>query len=187
MSASEKTSKELSESDALETDPEVRLSSQSDEGDASTDTAVVTKETEPMGGRLSQVLFQEIQGDGSKNGEESERLSTTSSSVSVRTLAGHAAKSLPSTSSSSISSSTSSPSGRAKMSVFGPGSKALLPPPSSSSPPPVPVQTVKIHRARKTMNRPPPTQMRCIESPIVPVNPTDPTTSFATDSDTGQC
>ncbi|XP_036808530.1 histone-lysine N-methyltransferase EHMT2 isoform X5 [Oncorhynchus mykiss] len=184
MSASEKTSKELSESDALETDPEVRLSSQSDEGDASTDTAVVTKETEPMGGRLSQALFQEIQGDGSKNGEESERLSTTSSSVSVRTLAGHAAKSLPSTSSSSISSSTSSPSGRAKMSVFGPGSKALLPPPSSSSPPPVPVQTVKIHRARKTMNRPPPTQMRCIESPIVPVNPTDPTTSFATDSDT---
>ncbi|XP_064839968.1 histone-lysine N-methyltransferase EHMT2-like isoform X3 [Oncorhynchus masou masou] len=184
MSASEKTSKELSESDALETDPEVRLSSQSDEGDASTDTTVVTKETEPMGGRLSQALFQEIQGDGLKNGEESERLSTTSSSVSVRTLAGHAAKSLPSTSSSSISSSTSSPSGRAKMSVFGPGSKALLPPPSSSSPPPVPVQTVKIHRARKTMNRPPPTQMRCIESPIVPVNPTDPTTSFATDSDT---
>ncbi|XP_024297578.1 histone-lysine N-methyltransferase EHMT2 isoform X3 [Oncorhynchus tshawytscha] len=184
MSASEKTSKELSESDALETDPEVRLSSQSDEGDASTDTAVVTKETEPMGGRLSQALFQEIQGDGSKNGEESERLSTTSSSVSVRTLAGHAAKSLPSTSSSSISSSTSSPSGKAKMSVFGPGSKALLPPPSSSSLPPVPVQTVKIHRARKTMNRPPPTQMRCIESPIVPVNPTDPTTSFATDSET---
>ncbi|XP_070969928.1 histone-lysine N-methyltransferase EHMT2-like isoform X4 [Oncorhynchus clarkii lewisi] len=188
MSAYEKTSKELSESDALETDPEVRLSSQSGEGDASTDTAVVTKETEPMGGRLSQALFQEIQGDGSKNGEESERLSTTSSSVSVRTLAGHAAKSLPSTSSSSISSSTStsSPSGRAKMSVFGPGSKALLPPPSSSSPPPVPVQTVKIHRARKTMNRPPPTQMRCIESPIVPVNPTDPTTSFATDSDTAK-
>ncbi|XP_023831961.1 histone-lysine N-methyltransferase EHMT2 isoform X1 [Salvelinus sp. IW2-2015] len=184
MSASEKTSKELSESDALEPDPEVRLSSQSDEGDASTNTAVVTKETEPMGGRLSQSLFQEIQGDGSKDGEESERLSTTSSSVSVRTLAGHAAKSLPSTSSSSISSSTSSPSGRAKMSVFGPGSKALLPPPSSSSPPPVPGQTVKIHRARKTMNRPPPTQMRCIESPIVPVNPTDPTTSFATDSDT---
>uniref|UniRef100_A0A8C8EVL1 Euchromatic histone-lysine N-methyltransferase 2 n=1 Tax=Oncorhynchus tshawytscha TaxID=74940 RepID=A0A8C8EVL1_ONCTS len=137
-----------------------------------------------MGGRLSQALFQEIQGDGSKNGEESERLSTTSSSVSVRTLAGHAAKSLPSTSSSSISSSTSSPSGKAKMSVFGPGSKALLPPPSSSSLPPVPVQTVKIHRARKTMNRPPPTQMRCIESPIVPVNPTDPTTSFATDSET---
>ncbi|KAM9419945.1 histone-lysine N-methyltransferase EHMT2-like isoform 3-T3 [Salvelinus alpinus] len=186
MSASEKTSKELSESDALEPDPEVRLSSQSDEGDASTNTAVVTKETEPMGGRLSQSLFQEIQGNGSKDGEESERLSTTSSSVSVRTLAGHAAKSLPSTSSSSISSSTSSPSGRAKMSVFGPGSKALLPPPSSSSPPPVPGQTVKIHRARKTMNRPPPTQMRCIESPIVPVNPTDPTTSFATDSDTAK-
>uniref|UniRef100_A0A4W5N6E0 Euchromatic histone-lysine N-methyltransferase 2 n=1 Tax=Hucho hucho TaxID=62062 RepID=A0A4W5N6E0_9TELE len=118
------------------------------------DTAVVTKETEPMGGRLSQSLFQEIQRDRSKNGEESERLSTTSSS------------SLPSTSSSSISSSTStsSPSGRAKMSVFGPGSKALLPPPSSSSP--VPGQTVKIHRARKTMNRPPPTQVSLLRRSV---------------------
>uniref|UniRef100_A0A8C7UJK6 Euchromatic histone-lysine N-methyltransferase 2 n=1 Tax=Oncorhynchus mykiss TaxID=8022 RepID=A0A8C7UJK6_ONCMY len=75
--------------------------------------------------------------------------------------------SLPSTSSSSISSSTSSPSGRAKMSVFGPGSKALLPPPSSSSPPPVPVQTVKIHRARKTMNRPPPTQVSLLRRWLV--------------------
>ncbi|XP_041758916.2 histone-lysine N-methyltransferase EHMT2 isoform X1 [Coregonus clupeaformis] len=186
MSASEKTTKELSESDALETDPEVRLSSQLDEGDASTDTGVVTKETLPMGGMLSQSQLHEIQRDGSKNGEESEQPSTTSSSVSGRTLTGHAPKTLLSTSSSSLSSSTStsSPSGRAKMSVFGPGSKALLPPPSSSSPPPVPGQTVKIHRARKTMNRPPPTQMRCIESAIVLVNPTDPTTSFATDSDT---
>ncbi|CAB1321098.1 unnamed protein product [Coregonus sp. 'balchen'] len=151
---------ELSESDALETDPEVRLSSQLDEGDASTDTGVVTKETLPMGGMLSQSQLHEIQRDGSKNGEESEQPSTTSSSVSGRTLTGHAPKTLLSTSSSSLSSSTStsSPSGRAKMSVFGPGSKALLPPPSSSSPPPVPGQTVKIHRARKTMNRPPPTQ-----------------------------
>ncbi|KAK6323603.1 hypothetical protein J4Q44_G00059420 [Coregonus suidteri] len=189
MSASEKITKELSESDALETDPKVRLSSQSDEGDTSTATAVITMETEPMGGMLSQSLFQEIQGDGSKNGEESEQLSTTSSSVSGRNLAGHAAKTLPSTSSSL--SSTSSPSGRAKMSVFGPGSKALpphpsssSPHPSSSSPPPVTGQTAKIHRARKTMNRPPPTQVRCIESPIVPVNPTDPTTSFTTESDT---
>ncbi|CDQ87876.1 unnamed protein product [Oncorhynchus mykiss] len=110
------------------------------------------------------MLFQEIQGDGSKNGEESERLSTTSSSVSSRNLAGHAAKTLPSTSSSL--SSTSSPPGRAKMSVFGPGSKALpphpsssSPHPSSSSPHPSSPQTAKIHRARKTMNRPPPTQV----------------------------
>uniref|UniRef100_A0A8C7M9T2 Euchromatic histone-lysine N-methyltransferase 2 n=1 Tax=Oncorhynchus kisutch TaxID=8019 RepID=A0A8C7M9T2_ONCKI len=55
------------------------------------------------------------------------------------------------------------------MSVFGPGSKALLPPPSSSSPPPVPVQTVKIHRARKTMNRPPPTQVSLLRRLLVVV------------------
>ncbi|XP_070996083.1 histone-lysine N-methyltransferase EHMT2-like isoform X1 [Oncorhynchus clarkii lewisi] len=182
MSAAEKMTTEFSENDASETVPKVRDSSQPDEGDASTATAVVTKDTEPMGG----MLFQEIQGDGSKNGEESERLSTTSSSVSSRNLAGHAAKTLPSTSSSLSSTSTSSPPGRAKMSVFGPGSKALPPHPSSSSPHPSSSspQTAKIHRARKTMNRPPPTQVRCIESPIVPVNPTDPTTSFTTDSDT---
>uniref|UniRef100_A0A8C8HIJ5 Euchromatic histone-lysine N-methyltransferase 2 n=1 Tax=Oncorhynchus tshawytscha TaxID=74940 RepID=A0A8C8HIJ5_ONCTS len=127
-------------------------------------TAVVTKDTEPMGGMLSQSLFQEIQGDGSKNGEESERLSTTSSST------------LPSTSSSLSSTTTSSPPGRAKMSVFGPGSKALPPHPSSSSPHPSSSsphpsssspQTAKIHRARKTMNRPPPTQVSLLRRWLV--------------------
>uniref|UniRef100_A0A8K9X2Z6 Euchromatic histone-lysine N-methyltransferase 2 n=1 Tax=Oncorhynchus mykiss TaxID=8022 RepID=A0A8K9X2Z6_ONCMY len=58
------------------------------------------------------------------------------------------AKTLPSTSSSL--SSTSSPPGRAKMSVFGPGSK-----------------TAKIHRARKTMNRPPPTQVSLLRRWLV--------------------
>ncbi|KAI1902395.1 hypothetical protein AGOR_G00044320 [Albula goreensis] len=34
------------------------------------------------------------------------------------------------------------------------------------------------------MNRPPPTQVRCVESPIVPVQPTEPLTCSALDSDT---
>uniref|UniRef100_A0A674AVA7 Euchromatic histone-lysine N-methyltransferase 2 n=1 Tax=Salmo trutta TaxID=8032 RepID=A0A674AVA7_SALTR len=86
------------------------------------------------------------------------------------------AKTLPSTSSSLSSTSTSSPPGRAKMSVFGPGSKALPPHPSSSSPHPSSSsphpsssspQTAKIHRARKTMNRPPPTQVSLLRRWLV--------------------
>uniref|UniRef100_A0A8C7PGX5 Euchromatic histone-lysine N-methyltransferase 2 n=1 Tax=Oncorhynchus mykiss TaxID=8022 RepID=A0A8C7PGX5_ONCMY len=62
------------------------------------------------------------------------------------------------------------------MSVFGPGSKALPPHPSSSSPHPSSSsphpsssspQTAKIHRARKTMNRPPPTQVSLLRRWLV--------------------
>ncbi|XP_010898486.2 histone-lysine N-methyltransferase EHMT2 isoform X3 [Esox lucius] len=182
MSASEKTTKEASESDALETNLEVRLSSQSDDGPERPATPVVTKDTEPM---LSQPV-QQIPKDGLKNREETERLATTSSSVSGRALTGHAAKSLPHTSSPSLSppsTSASSPSGRAKMSVSGPGSKPHMSPLSPSSSHPIPGQAVKIHRARKTMNRPPPTQVRCIESAIVPVIPTEATATFTTDAE----
>uniref|UniRef100_A0A8C5FSZ0 Euchromatic histone-lysine N-methyltransferase 2 n=1 Tax=Gadus morhua TaxID=8049 RepID=A0A8C5FSZ0_GADMO len=107
--------------------------------------------------------------------------SSTSSSFPSTSFASSFSSSFPTTSSSSPSTSfsssfptSSSPSasfssspGRAKMSVSGPGtSKSTLPPapPSSSSsssssslavsgPPP------KVHRARKTMNRPPPAQV----------------------------
>lgn len=88
---------------------------------------------------------------------------------------GYAAKSLPSTSVSSLSSSPStsitlSP-GRAKMSVSGPASSKPLPPPThfsvsscgtASSSPSVSPAPHKIHRARKTMNRPPPGQVRLL-------------------------
>ncbi|XP_072530335.1 histone-lysine N-methyltransferase EHMT2 isoform X2 [Salminus brasiliensis] len=75
------------------------------------------------------------------------------------------------TSEKAATSSSSKPyavSGRAKMSVCGPGSKnpatsssTLSSPSSSSAPPP------KVHRARKTMNRPPLTQVRSVESSAV--------------------
>uniref|UniRef100_A0A6Q2YM74 Euchromatic histone-lysine N-methyltransferase 2 n=1 Tax=Esox lucius TaxID=8010 RepID=A0A6Q2YM74_ESOLU len=73
----------------------------------------------------------------------------------------------PHTSSPSLSppsTSASSPSGRAKMSVSGPGSKPHMSPLSPSSSHPIPGQAVKIHRARKTMNRPPPTQVSLLKT-----------------------
>uniref|UniRef100_A0AAR2KG61 Euchromatic histone-lysine N-methyltransferase 2 n=1 Tax=Pygocentrus nattereri TaxID=42514 RepID=A0AAR2KG61_PYGNA len=83
-----------------------------------------------------------------KDEQAAEKPATSSSS--------HASKPVPPTSPSSVS-------GRAKMSVCGPGSKnpapsssSLSSPSSSSSSNPPP----KVHRARKTMNRPPLTQVR---------------------------
>ncbi|XP_054879672.1 histone-lysine N-methyltransferase EHMT2 isoform X4 [Poeciliopsis prolifica] len=86
---------------------------------------------------------------------------------------GHAAKSISSMSPSPYTSSPLSP-GRAKMSVSGPStSKANFPPaPSaSSSPSPSAPSTPsaspgphKIHRARKTMNRPPPAQVSHVDA-----------------------
>ncbi|KAJ7999937.1 hypothetical protein DPEC_G00199580 [Dallia pectoralis] len=184
MSASEKTTKESSETGALETNLEVRLSRQSDDGSKSPATTVVTRDNEPVGETLPQPVQQILKVD-LQNRKENERLATTST-VSGRGHTGHAAKTLPPMSSPSLSppsTSASTPSGRAKMSVSGPGSKPHLSPLSSSSSHPVPVQTVKIHRARKTMNRPPPTQVRCIESAIVPVRPTEHSPVFTTDAE----
>ncbi|XP_041933228.1 histone-lysine N-methyltransferase EHMT2 isoform X1 [Alosa sapidissima] len=101
---------------------------------------------------------------------------------------GNAAKTLTST--TSYCSSSPSPN-TANMSSSALGSKTLPPSSSSSSsssssigtspvvnPPP------KIHRARKTMSKAPPTQVRCIEAAIVPVAPEEPLTSLASDLDT---
>uniref|UniRef100_A0A671QFJ9 Histone-lysine N-methyltransferase EHMT2-like n=1 Tax=Sinocyclocheilus anshuiensis TaxID=1608454 RepID=A0A671QFJ9_9TELE len=104
--------------------------------------------------------------------------------TSTKSFLGSAGKSAsPSTSSLSL---LSSASGRAKMSVCGPSSKTT---PSSSSslsssssalssagPP------VKVHRARKTMNRPPFPQMKSVES-IVAATPEKPVSSAKTDAD----
>ncbi|KAG5843052.1 hypothetical protein ANANG_G00184400 [Anguilla anguilla] len=146
-----------------------RDTNQSDAGELCDATVTVSKETEPMGGVLSLVK------EAAKGGEDGGKSGAAGPAAS-KGLSGHAAKTLPASSSTTSSSSSSSTS-RAKMSVSGPGSKPL---PSSSSttssstPPPTaaPPQP-KIHRARKTMNRPPPTQVRCLESPIVPVQPTE--------------
>uniref|UniRef100_A0A8C9W1B9 Euchromatic histone-lysine N-methyltransferase 2 n=1 Tax=Scleropages formosus TaxID=113540 RepID=A0A8C9W1B9_SCLFO len=74
-------------------------------------------------------------------------------------LTGHAAKTLP-------TSSSSSP-GRAKMSMSGQAGKPTPPSftaSSTSSATPQP----KVHRARKTMNRPPPTQVNLSEPTCLP-------------------
>ncbi|XP_056876820.1 histone-lysine N-methyltransferase EHMT2 isoform X3 [Takifugu flavidus] len=107
-------------------------------------------------------------------GQEGDKLSPAST---LNKPPGYAAKSLPSTSSSSLSSSptsiTLSP-GRAKMSLSGPaGSKPIPPSPFSTSScgtaspsPSVSPAPHKIHRARKTMNRPPPGQMSHVVAPL---------------------
>ncbi|XP_019119876.1 histone-lysine N-methyltransferase EHMT2 isoform X7 [Larimichthys crocea] len=131
-----------------------------------------------MGGMSSMLSSQQPGKDAS--GENGEKWSPASSPK--KPAAGHAAKSLPSMSSPSTSSpSTSSvlSPGRAKMSVSGPGSSKSVPAPgpssssssssssatASSAPSSAPP---KIHRARKTMNRPPPGQMSHIEGPVTP-------------------
>ncbi|KAL1255010.1 hypothetical protein QQF64_013071 [Cirrhinus molitorella] len=104
--------------------------------------------------------------------------------TSAKTFAGNAGKSA----SPSTSSLSSSVSGRAKMSVCGPGSKTALSSSSSSSlssssalssasPP------AKVHRARKTMNRPPFPQIKSVES-IAAATPEKPASSAKTDTDT---
>ncbi|KAF5894567.1 histone-lysine N-methyltransferase EHMT2-like, partial [Clarias magur] len=86
-----------------------------------------------------------------------------------KSLAGHAAKSLPPSSPSSVF-------GRAKMSVSGPSSKTPVSPspPSTSGPPP------KVHRARKTMNRPPISQVRSVQTAVTNEKPKP---SIAVDTD----
>ncbi|TMS18641.1 Histone-lysine N-methyltransferase EHMT2 [Larimichthys crocea] len=145
---------------------------------AASTSAAVAKKTEPMGGMSSMLSSQQPGKDAS--GENGEKWSPASSPK--KPAAGHAAKSLPSMSSPSTSSpSTSSvlSPGRAKMSVSGPGSSKSVPAPgpssssssssssatASSAPSSAPT---KIHRARKTMNRPPPGQISHIEGPVTP-------------------
>ncbi|KAK3526459.1 hypothetical protein QTP70_027719, partial [Hemibagrus guttatus] len=95
-----------------------------------------------------------------------DKQSAEKATTSGKSLAGHAAKSLPPSSPSSVF-------GRAKMSVCGPTSKTpvspspsiMSSPPSTSSPPP------KVHRARKTMNRPPISQVRTVQATVTPEKP----------------
>ncbi|XP_062265391.1 histone-lysine N-methyltransferase EHMT2 isoform X1 [Platichthys flesus] len=187
MSASETTTKEPPEGNASETPAESLAGpSQVKEDNAASTTAAVTTRTEHMGGLLSTMSSQLQSKDASLN----------------KPAAGHAAKSLLSTSSSSLSSSPSTSSalspGRAKMSVSGPGSsKSVLPPapsPSSSSSsssssatasssPSVSPAPNKIHRARKTMNRPAPGQISHGEAPAASVTHSGSSTCLPSDSE----
>ncbi|XP_056597168.1 histone-lysine N-methyltransferase EHMT2 isoform X1 [Triplophysa dalaica] len=103
--------------------------------------------------------------------------------TSSKALTGNSVKSP-----SSVISSPSSASGRAKMSVCGPSSKTA---PSSSVPSSSTVLSAatpppKIHRARKTMNRPPFPQMKSIESTILASTSEKLLNSSKTDTDTGK-
>nr|XP_046272928.1 histone-lysine N-methyltransferase EHMT2 isoform X2 [Scatophagus argus] len=158
--------------------------SQVKKDNAASTSAAVAKKTEPTDGVASVLSSQQPGKDTSRAGEEGEKWSPAASPT--KPAAGHAAKSLPSMSSLSSSPSTSSTlsPGRAKMSVSGPGSSksALAPAPSSSSSsssattsssPSVSPAPHKIHRARKTMNRPPPGQMSHVEAPVTPSGSSD--------------
>ncbi|KAM9340007.1 histone-lysine N-methyltransferase EHMT2 [Symphorus nematophorus] len=180
MSASETTTtKEPPEGNDSETAAESLAGpSQVKEDNAASTSAAGAKKTEPMGGMPSMLSGK----DASRAGEEGEKQSPTSSPN--KPAAGHAAKSLPSMSTSSLSSSPSTSStlspGRAKMSISGPGSSKSVPAPSpspssssssssssatASSSPSVSPAPPKIHRARKTMNRPPIGQMSHVDAP----------------------
>ncbi|XP_008279349.1 histone-lysine N-methyltransferase EHMT2 isoform X2 [Stegastes partitus] len=181
MSASETTTKERSEKHVSKTPAEsLAGQSQKKEDNAAATTSAAADQTESMGSIPSMLSSQQPGKDGSRAGEEGEKRSSAASTPN-KTAAGHSVKSLSSMSSSALSSSPSTSSalspGRAKMSVSGPGSsKSVLPlaPSSSSSSsataasssPSVSPAPPKIHRARKTMNRPPPAQMSHVEAPV---------------------
>ncbi|XP_030596898.1 histone-lysine N-methyltransferase EHMT2 isoform X2 [Archocentrus centrarchus] len=201
MSASETTTKEHHENDESETSTEsVAGSSQIKEDNAASTSSAASYKTEPMGVMSSLLSSQQPGKDASTVAvEEGEQWSRASSPQNKPAAAGHTANALLSASSSSLSpspstSSTLSP-GRAKMSVSGPGSsKSVLPPgpPSSSSSssttaassPSVSPAPPKIHRARKTMNRPPPGQLSQIEAPFASVTPPGSSASISSHSET---
>ncbi|XP_041867898.1 histone-lysine N-methyltransferase EHMT2 isoform X2 [Melanotaenia boesemani] len=197
MSASQTTTKEHLEKDEAETPTEsLAGSAQGREDNAAFTASAAANKTEPMGGVLS-VSSQQPGKEVSRSAEDRDRWSPASSPLN-KPAAGHAAKSISSTSSSSLSSSpstsTSLSPGRAKMSVSGPASsKSIFPPaPSSSSSssatasssPSVSPGPPKIHRARKTMNRPPPGQMSHIEVPATSATPSGSSAFFSSNSET---
>ncbi|XP_029023352.1 histone-lysine N-methyltransferase EHMT2 isoform X2 [Betta splendens] len=139
-----------------------------------------------MGGMSSMMSNLQPGKESIRAGEEGEKSSPATSPN--KPAPGHAAKSIPSMSSSVLASSPSTSStlspGRAKMSVSGPGSSksVLQPAPSScSSSPSVSPAPPKIHRARKTMNRPPLGQISHVDAPGTSSGPC---TSFSSDSET---
>ncbi|XP_061838603.1 histone-lysine N-methyltransferase EHMT2 [Nerophis lumbriciformis] len=147
--------------------------SQVKQDDADNTMTAVARKTEPFSSVQPVLSAQPLGRDAPKDGEDGEKWPPESSPLNKP---GHAAKSLQMSSSSLLSSPSTSLTlspGRAKMSVSGPvSSKPVLPSaPSSSSSPSLLSESPKIHRARKTMNRPPPAQMSQIQTPSAPMPP----------------
>ncbi|XP_061598179.1 histone-lysine N-methyltransferase EHMT2 isoform X2 [Cololabis saira] len=193
MSASQTTTKDHPKNDDTEipTESIAGPSQVKEDNVAFTTSAADANKVHPMDGATSSVPLQ-------KPGKEDEDKRSFTPSPSNKPAAGHAVKSISSSSLSSLSSSPSTSSslspGRAKMSVSGPtNSKSSFPPaPSSSSfssaaassSPSVSPGPPKIHRARKTMNRPPPGQLRNIKAPGASVTPSGSSPCLSLDSET---
>ncbi|XP_014865303.1 PREDICTED: histone-lysine N-methyltransferase EHMT2 isoform X3 [Poecilia mexicana] len=165
MSAPQTTTKEAPDRD----DPETPTESVAAPSDVKEEPKV-----------LSPLTSRKLEEGLSDAADDGETWSPPPSPPLSKPAAGHAAKSISSMSPSAYTSSPLSP-GRAKMSVSGPStSKANLPPaPSaSSSPSPSAPSTPsaspgphKIHRARKTMNRPPLGQVSHVDALAATVTP----------------
>ncbi|XP_028819405.1 histone-lysine N-methyltransferase EHMT2 isoform X3 [Denticeps clupeoides] len=167
MSVSVRVDEELSErkSDRSSSD-------ESDPGDPCPSTSGMSKKANMVPAEVKP--SKRSQNSQSREGDDGDALSMS------RCSSGKTAKG------SSSSTSSSSPSHRAKMSVSGLGSRTLATVSSSplSTASPV-LHLPKVHRARKTMNRPPPTQVRCFEQAIVPADPKELMTSFSPETGTG--
>ncbi|XP_017285069.1 histone-lysine N-methyltransferase EHMT2 isoform X4 [Kryptolebias marmoratus] len=174
MSASQTTTKELPEKDGPKTPTESLAGpGEVQKDDAAFTTTAAASKTEAEGEAPAAL---QPENDESKAAEDEEKRSPDSSPPSKPAAAGHVAKSISSMSSSPSTSSTLSP-GRAKMSVSGPSTSKSIhsPAPSSSSSssssatvspsPSVSPGPHKIHRARKTMNRPPIGQLSHADAP----------------------
>nr|XP_043909106.1 histone-lysine N-methyltransferase EHMT2 isoform X1 [Solea senegalensis] len=197
MSAPEATTKESKENDSETSAEPLAGQGKVKKDNAAPITVALEKKTEHKGGTPLMPSSHESSKDASRTGEQEEKSSPAS--PLNKPSPGHAGKSISSTSSSSLCSSPSTSStlspGRAKMSVSGPcSSKSAFPSApssssslttaasSSSSAPP------KIHRARKTMNRPPPGQVSHqishVETPVTSATPSGSSTCPSSDPET---
>ncbi|XP_032437126.1 histone-lysine N-methyltransferase EHMT2 isoform X2 [Xiphophorus hellerii] len=170
MSAPQTTTKEAPDQD----DPETATESVAAPSEVKEDVAALIMSASVLEPKvLSSLTSKKPEKGLSDAADDGETWSPPPSPPLNKPVAGHAAKSISSMSPSPYTSSPLSP-GRAKMSVSGPStSKANLPPaPSaSSSPSPSAPSTPaaspgphKIHRARKTMNRPPLAQVSHVDA-----------------------
>uniref|UniRef100_A0A3Q2QFF9 Euchromatic histone-lysine N-methyltransferase 2 n=1 Tax=Fundulus heteroclitus TaxID=8078 RepID=A0A3Q2QFF9_FUNHE len=183
MSAPQTTTKEAPD----QHDPETPTESSAGPSEVKEAPATSAAMVEPVGAALSSLTSKQPEKDMSDAADDEETWSPPSSPLS-KPAAGHAAKSISSMSPCPYTSSPLSP-GRAKMSISGPStSKSNLPSTSSSPSPSAPSTPSaspgphKIHRARKTMNRPPFGQMNHTDPPAVSGTPSG--SCLSSDSET---
>ncbi|KAM4725704.1 histone-lysine N-methyltransferase EHMT2 isoform 2-T2 [Anableps anableps] len=171
--------------------PQTTTKEAPDQDDPGAPTESVASDVKAGPNVLSSLTSKQPEKKISDGGDDGETWSPPPSPPLNKPVAGHAAKSISSMSPCPYTSSPLSP-GRAKMSVSGPStSKATLPPalstssspsPSAPSTPSVSPGPPKIHRARKTMNRPPLSQVSHVDALAVSGTPSG--SSLSSDSET---